>query len=194
MDFCVLPSAVPAEVHWDGRSFPFTGAADTHAPAAGWQSAPADKLWPSRRFLSDDFISQTWYMALALLPSSVTTFVFFLSLGDLTYLYLQWSPACPTTTGSTSSNLALCSLAVCPPESQLLTTLNTSANMSNLFSDKSPCTLLSASLCAFVQLPTTKCNNFRCTYWDEVNTEDHNAAKEECGWLAEAPGAVLQQY
>ena len=78
---------VLAEVHWDaGWIFPFTGAADTHAPATDWQSAPADKFWPSVYLLSNDFVSQTWYMALALSPSSVTTFVFVLSSGDLTFL------------------------------------------------------------------------------------------------------------
>lgn len=31
------------------------------------------------------------------------------------------------------------------------------------------------------------------TYWNEVNTEDHNASNEECRRLTEMPGAILEQ-
>lgn len=38
------------------------------------------------------------------------------------------------------------------------------------------------------------CNALIITYWNEVDTEDHDTSEKERGRLAEAPGAVLKQY
>lgn len=42
--------------------------------------------------------------------------------------------------------------------------------------------------------PLCAAKDLSITYWNEVNTEDHDAGEEERRGLAEVPGAALEQY
>ena len=53
--FCACCAFRGAPWRWAG--FALTGAADSHTPAADWQSAPADQPWSSPYLLPDDFAS-----------------------------------------------------------------------------------------------------------------------------------------
>ena len=54
-----------------GAWFCFSVMLDKMHWLAGWQSAPAVQTWSPRYLLPDDFVSQTWYMAQAIITSRV---------------------------------------------------------------------------------------------------------------------------
>ena len=58
---------------WRGwAELSITTATVTGAPAAGWQSAAADKACPSHYLLPDDYVYSMWYKALGRLSLSMT--------------------------------------------------------------------------------------------------------------------------